>query len=354
MKNPVFNIPTETKGLYCFDHKLENMIDIKSKRCIQEGCMKHPTFNIPTETKGLYCAEHKVVGMEYITTHRCIHEGCTKLPSFNLPMETKRLYCFDHKTPEMINVTKKHCQHAKCKQDALFGYTAKRAQYCDEHKLPEMVNLVLENKCSVLDCNDEYDYIITNDKYCSKHAPEEYETNLKRLCKYCDIKENSAHICKDCKKISTKKEWAVVRHLRKTIDTKFEYNSSKMLQGCSKKRPDIYFELLKHCVIVEVDEHQHNAYADSCECARLNEIVNGIGGKTVIIIRFNPDTTKHKAKRLPLKLGDKIDLLVQTVKDELVADYNEFQVKLIQLYYDDNYDVYNEKKTELITNTVCI
>jgi very-short-patch-repair endonuclease len=217
-----------------------------------------------------------------------------------------------------------------------------------------MINLVLENKCSVLDCNDEYEFIVSNDKYCNKHVPEEYEINIKRLCKYCDIRENSTHICKDCKQISSKKEWAVVRHLRKTIDTKFEYNSSKMLQGCSKKRPDIYFELNKHCVIVEIDEHQHNTYGDSCECARLNEIVNGIGGKSVIIIRFNPDTTKHNNKRLPLNLGDKVDLLVKTVKEELCSEYDEFHVKLVQLYYDDNYEIYQAKKEETITYIVCI
>lgn len=78
-----------------------------------------------------------------------------------------------------------------------------------------------------------------------------------------------------------KKEWSIVRYLRKIIDTPFEYNSSKMLQGCSKKRPDIYFELNTHCVIVEINEYQHYAYKDICECSRINEIVNGIGGKSV-------------------------------------------------------------------------
>jgi very-short-patch-repair endonuclease len=52
-----------------------------------------------------------------------------------------------------------------------------------------------------------------------------------------------------------------------------------MLQGCSKRRPDVYFELLKHCIIVEIDENQHKAstkteaYKDICECAQLSEIV---------------------------------------------------------------------------------
>jgi hypothetical protein len=151
-----------------------------------------------------------------------------------------------------------------------------------------------------------------------------------------------------------KKEWAIIRYLRKMIDTQFEYNSSKMLQGCSKKRPDVYFELLKHCVIVEIDEHQHNTYGDVCECARINEIVNGIGGKSVIIIRFNPDITKNKGKKINLNLSDKLDLLVDKIKEELIKDYDDFIVKISQLYYDDNYDKYQEIKEEDITKIVCL
>jgi len=145
---------------------------------------------------------------------------------------------------------------------------------------------------------------------------------------------------------------AIVRYLRKKIDTKFEYNSSKMLQGCSKKRPDIYFELLKHCVIVEVDEHQHKAYEDSCECARLNEIVNGIGGKSVIIIRYNPDSVKNKNKIIKINIHDRLKLLVDTIKSELTKNYDIFIVKIIQIYYDDNYDIFAQIKEENITSLV--
>jgi hypothetical protein len=127
-----------------------------------------------------------------------------------------------------------------------------------------------------------------------------------------------------------------------------------MLQGCSKKRPDIYFELNSHCLIVEIDENQHKTYDDSCECSRINEIVNGIGGKSVIIIRFNPDTTKHKSKKLPLLLSDKINLLVNTIKEELTKEYDSFLVKIIQIYYDDDYETYMDIKEEIITDIVCI
>jgi len=75
--------------------------------------------------------------------------------------------------------------------------------------------------------------------------------------------------------------------------------------------------------------------------------VNGIGGKSVIIIRFNPDTTKHKGKKLPL-------LLVNTIKEELTKEYDSFLVKLIQIYYDDDYKIYKDIKEEIITNIVCI
>lgn len=156
------------------------------------------------------------------------------------------------------------------------------------------------------------------------------------------------------KKSKIKKNGGIVRYLRTAIDTKFEYNTSKMLQGCSKKRPDIFFELPLHCLIVEIDENQHNSYEDSCECARLNEIVNGIGGRPVIIIRYNPDIVKHNGEKYNVPTSDRIDLLVKTIKNELVKNYELFIVKIIQIYYNDNYDVYQPIKEEIITDKVAI
>ncbi len=174
------------------------------------------------------------------------------------------------------------------------------------------------------------------------------------MCKYCDIKENSKWVCSNCNKVKNKKEWAVVRYLRKTIDTQFEYNSSKMLQGCSKKRPDIYFELATHCVIVEIDEHQHNTYSDSCECARINEIVSGIGGKPIVIIRYNPDSFKNRGKKLNSPITTRLDLLVKTIKTQLAKQSTKFSIKLIQLFYDDDYEKYCPVKKEDITKLVAI
>jgi hypothetical protein len=290
-----------------------------------------------------------------ITHKKCCENNCMKRPNFNLPIEKKALYCFEHKKENMISISKKNCQYLKCKDIALYGLINKKPQYCTIHKNENMVNLILENKCCVLDCDNEYEHLINNDKYCNKHMiNEEYEMIVKRLCKYCDIKEESKYICNDCKKIKNKKEWAIVRYLRKVIDTKFEYNSSKMLQGCSKKRPDIYFELPTHCIILEIDENQHNSYEDICECARINEIVNGIGGRPVIIIRYNPDIIKNNGNIVNIQQSYKIDLLVKIIKDELIKNYDKFIVKIIQIFYNDNYELYQNLKEEIITDKVCI
>ena len=73
--------------------------------------------------------------------------------------------------------------------------------------------------------------------------------------------------------------------------------------------------------------HQNSKnYENSCECARINEIVNGIGGKTVIIIRYNPDIVRNKDKILNINKCDKLDLLVKIIKEELVKNYEIFLV----------------------------
>jgi hypothetical protein len=62
----------------------------------------------------------------------------------------------------------------------------------------------------------------------------------------------------------------------------------------------------------------------------------------------------YNSKKLNLNLSDKLDLLVVTIKNELTKEYTKFQIKIIQLYYDDNYTNYQKYKEEDITNVVAI
>jgi hypothetical protein len=91
-----------------------------------------------------------------------------------------------------------------------------------------------------------------------------------------------------------------------------------------------------------------------CECSRINEIVNGIGGKSVIFIRYNPDTIRNKNNILNIIQDDRLLLLVKTIKEELTKEYDEFIVKIIQLYYNDDYEEYKNVKEENITDLVCV
>ena len=49
-----------------------------------------------------------------------------------------------------------------------------------------------------------------------------------------------------------------------------------------------------------------------------------------------------------MDLSHNIDLLIELIKDELVKNYCEFVVKIIQLYYDDDYKIYQPVKEEII------
>ena len=154
------------------------------------------------------------------------------------------------------------------------------------------------------------------------------------MCKYCDIREDVPLVCVGCRQRMHKKEHAVVRHLRRTIATPLKYDESPGFE-CTRKRPDIRFEMPMHDVIVEVDENQHRGYTESCECARISEIVGAIGGKSVVFVRYNPDAVRYGGKAYPVTAAQRIDLLVDTVNEEIRnAPSGTFSVRLVQLWFD--------------------
>ena len=75
-------------------------------------------------------------------------------------------------------------------------------------------------------------------------------------------------------------------------------------------------------------------YDESCECARISEIVGAIGGKAVVFVRYNPDTVRFGGTIHKVTAAERIDLLVDTVKYELQNAPSTFSVRLVQLWYD--------------------
>jgi hypothetical protein len=192
-------------------------------------------------------------------------------------------------------------------------------------------------RCGHAGCDEPYEFVVESDdvahKACLVHAPPGYEAALKRLCKYCDIREDVPFVCNSCRQRMHKREHAIVRHLRRTIAVPFKYDESPGFE-CTRRRPDIRFETPTHDVIVEVDENQHKGYTESCECARVCEIVGAIGGKPVVFVRYNPDAVRMGGILQKVTAAERIDLLVDTIKEEIQRVPTQFEVRLVQLWYD--------------------
>lgn len=53
-------------------------------------------------------------------------------------------------------------------------------------------------------------------------------------------------------------------------------------------------------------------------------------------------------------MKDRLDILIEIINQEITKEYDQFCVKIIQLFYDDNYDKYQLIKEENITDKVAI
>jgi hypothetical protein len=208
------------KPLRCSKHKLENMINVVSKRCEDKNCdrlanygyksithciqhrkegMKNPSIKYCTwkgcnteATFGyksrcpLKCKKHKSPDMTDVINRRCRHPNCTKFPSFG--KESNRpIYCFDHKKDDMINTNKKSCNNGECDTIPSYGYIQGNAIYCKAHMQKDMVN-VIDKKCLHEDCfvKPSYGYEKYRPIYCKKHMKKDMINVISKLCAYDD------------------------------------------------------------------------------------------------------------------------------------------------------------------------
>ena len=63
----------------------------------------------------------------------------------------------------------------------------------------------------------------------------------------------------------------------------------RVIDGCSRRRPDLMLDLGSHVIIVEIDENQHVNYDCSCENKRIMELSQDFAHRPIVFIRFNPD-----------------------------------------------------------------
>lgn len=62
-------------------------------KCKNDNCTSRPSFNFQGEKQGVYCKQHVLDGMVDIRSIRCKEDGCDIQPAFNF-MKVKKLYIF--------------------------------------------------------------------------------------------------------------------------------------------------------------------------------------------------------------------------------------------------------------------
>ena len=239
-KNGYYYNLNNIDNLYCFDHKTLEMKNNRKDCCIFENCIKYPTYNYQGEIKKLYCVEHKLENMIDIKHDKCIFEGCNIRPSFNFSGENNLLYCGKHKLENMVDIKHQKCKIILCNTRSIKKYED-YCFYCYVHTFPD------------------------------KPVSRNYKT----------------------------KERTVVEYILENFKDYTWILDKKIIDGCSKRRPDLLLDLGYQIIIIEIDENQHDLYDCSCENKRIMEISQDLNHRPIIFIRFNPDDYLENSKKNP-------------------------------------------------------
>ena len=92
------------------------------------------------------------------------------------------------------------------------------------------------------------------------------------------------------------KEKEVVDRIKEKYPDFTWIHDKKVVDGCSKRRPDLLVDIGYHIIIVEVDENKHTGYDCSCENKRLMELSQDLQHRPIVFIRFNPDSYINQNK----------------------------------------------------------
>jgi hypothetical protein len=117
---------------------------------------------------------------------------------------------------------------------------------------------------------------------CNTRVEDKYEG----YCLYCFI---NLFPDKNISRNYKTKETAVKEYILNNFSEYTWISDKKIENGCSKRRPDLLLDLGYQIIIIEIDEFQHNDYADICENKRIMEISKDLNHRPIIFIRFNPD-----------------------------------------------------------------
>ena len=268
----------------CSAHPNQNQYDCIE--CPGPGTCKHGPDG--TVMKKVYCPECNGSAL-------CIHDPERKRKKQKCPECSPHEFCPCGKKKE----TCRPCGGALfCKEHNRNRYTCRPcggSAFCKEHDKRKEVCLechgsqICEHKnvrCKCIYCNPEK---IACVKCKLTHVDKRTHVHPYCLKCYCQEYPDDEHA-----RYFKLKE----KHLQEALQRLFpayaeDFVLDKKIEGgCSARRPDIFIDFGICVMIIECDEDQLRNY--KCELKRLVDIIEDIGDRPLIALRFNPDAYVNK------------------------------------------------------------
>ena len=273
-------------------------------KCDQDGC------NFKCKKAG-HLKRHKAnihdIG---VTWHKCDQDGCNFKCKSASHLKQHKAHIHD------IGVTWHKCDQDEC------NYKCKSAGHLKRHY--EFVHDIGTNQC----------------EYCCNNR------NSKNSY-FCKITGITSNICNGCyNKVTgknTRKESEWSDYLDKHLGINGLLSSDKNLRqlgGCQLYRPDKLYTDLNYVELGECDEfeHRHSNANYDCDERRISEIYeeDGIIGKNMAVLRWNPDnyTPKEGLKKLSRK--ERLKVYVELSKKLREKTSHADKIHIYYLFYSED------------------
>ena len=329
-----FNISGEKYGIYCFNHKKDDMVNVNIIRCIHNRQKSRCK-----ECGGSEICEHsriksrcKECGGSQICLHNKRKSQCKECGGSDFCEHNKfKSICRECGGSQICEHNRNKLQCKECGGSQICPHNNYKSickecggsQICEHNKRKTRCKecggceLCKHNKIKsrCKGCNGselcEHNRQKATCKECRGSQICEHNKRKSRckdcggtdLCKssWCEIQKNKKYegYCFNCfmhlfpdrpnvRNYKTK-EKAVTDYILERFQD-FTWVTDKQIQdGCSKKRPDLLLDLGYQVIVVEIDENQHVSYDCSCENKRLMLLSQDVDHRPMVFIRFNPD-----------------------------------------------------------------
>jgi hypothetical protein len=369
-KDASFGYHETKERLYCKTHKLENMVNLKSKLCKYLECKnlarsksdfckshgggdrcKFNDCNKSTQGNTDFCFNHgggKICIKEYCNKSsqgntgfcikhgggkRCNFDGCKSSAKGNTEFcishgGGKRCKQNDRKSSAERNTDfcVKHGGGKRCKRDGCAKSAAGKTDYCKSHGGG--------NRCKHIECKNASR---NKSDFCIKHGGGDRCPNcIEWIDSRCGWDKYDGY-CATCFKVlfpDDKRSNIAYGHT-KEIKVRNEINSQfkgfihdiPLYTGncdCTHRRRIDHRKLIGNTILaIETDEFKHRGYDEYDEEIRYDDLYMIHSGKW-IFIRFNPDGGN-------IDLEDKLDVLIEEIREQIKRIEKEENKDLVEI-----------------------